>query len=294
MKVYPSEFEGGGLVNSAINKLPVELHIPGYNYCGPGTKLQQRLIRGDNGINGLDEACKEHDIAYSQNKNVQMRHEADKILAKKAMNRVRAGNASLGERIAALGVAGVMKAKVKLGMGLSSGAKKISGKCTVADLRKSTKFLQRALAILENCSQSIGNKQPTKNRKRKSKIATEKKQKIRESIQNAYEKEMQKKINERNLHEDQTFAEQMVAEEEEKNPKSLKRKFDFEPVGHEEEEEEEEDVIFQPNKKINLEDESLYNVAGDIVKSRGIKRRPDLPAVDDMDEMFSAKKQKFL
>jgi hypothetical protein len=34
---------GGGFVNSLINKLPFELHIPGYNFCGPGTKLEERL-----------------------------------------------------------------------------------------------------------------------------------------------------------------------------------------------------------------------------------------------------------
>lgn len=54
---------GGGLVDSILTKLPVELHIPGYQYCGPGTKLQKRLTRGDPGINPLDAACKEHDIA---------------------------------------------------------------------------------------------------------------------------------------------------------------------------------------------------------------------------------------
>jgi len=56
---------GGGLVHKLINTLPFEVHIPGYNFCGPGTNLQKRLERGDQGINPLDEACKEHDIAYS-------------------------------------------------------------------------------------------------------------------------------------------------------------------------------------------------------------------------------------
>ena len=60
---------GKGLVNSIINKLPVELHIPVYQYCGPGTKLKARLARGDPDINPLDAACKEHDIAYSKNRN---------------------------------------------------------------------------------------------------------------------------------------------------------------------------------------------------------------------------------
>lgn len=35
-----------------------------YNYCGPFTRLDKRLARGDKGINELDELCKQHDIAY--------------------------------------------------------------------------------------------------------------------------------------------------------------------------------------------------------------------------------------
>lgn len=52
------KIRGGGIVDSAINSLPFEMHIPGYQYCGPGTKLKKRLARGDPGINPLDKACK--------------------------------------------------------------------------------------------------------------------------------------------------------------------------------------------------------------------------------------------
>uniref|UniRef100_A0A6V7KM53 Phospholipase A2-like domain-containing protein n=1 Tax=Bracon brevicornis TaxID=1563983 RepID=A0A6V7KM53_9HYME len=109
---------GRGFVNSIINKLPVELHIPGYQYCGPGTKLAKRLARGDSGINPLDAACKEHDIAYSQNReNLEARHAADLILAEKAQNRISAKDSSLGEKAAAWAIAKTMKIKRKLGMG---------------------------------------------------------------------------------------------------------------------------------------------------------------------------------
>ena len=59
---------GSGLVNRIINRLPIELHIPGYQFCGPGTRLQKRLARGDEGINPLNAACREHDIVYSRRK----------------------------------------------------------------------------------------------------------------------------------------------------------------------------------------------------------------------------------
>lgn len=110
--------KGRGLLNNIINKLPVELHIPGYNYCGPGTKLAKRLERGDRGINPLDEACREHDIAYSKYQDVGNRNQADKELAQAAFKRVKAPDSGFGEKLAALGVGGVMKLKSKLGMGL--------------------------------------------------------------------------------------------------------------------------------------------------------------------------------
>jgi hypothetical protein len=47
-----------------LEKKNIEFHIPGYQFCGPGTKVFKRLKRGDKGINKLDEACKLHDIQY--------------------------------------------------------------------------------------------------------------------------------------------------------------------------------------------------------------------------------------
>ncbi|GBP18887.1 hypothetical protein EVAR_20418_1 [Eumeta japonica] len=78
---------GSGVLNNLIDNLPFELHIPGYNYCGPGTKLQKRLARGDKGINKLDEACKNHDIAYWLHKDITNRNLADSKLAEIAHNR---------------------------------------------------------------------------------------------------------------------------------------------------------------------------------------------------------------
>lgn len=110
--------QGGGLFNSLINKLPFELHLPGYQFCGPGTKLSRRLERGDQGINPLDKACKEHDIAYSQYKDIHNRHISDKILEDKAWERVKDKNSSTGEKINAWLVTTGMKTKRKLGLGI--------------------------------------------------------------------------------------------------------------------------------------------------------------------------------
>lgn len=115
---------GRGLVNTIINKLPFELHVPTYQYCGPGTHLEKRLKRNDPGINKLDQACKEHDIAYSNSKNIADRNQADRILAKSAWDRAKSSDASMAEKAVALGVAGIMKAKSKMGMGIKSRKKK--------------------------------------------------------------------------------------------------------------------------------------------------------------------------
>ena len=48
--------KGGSLLNKRINNLPVEMHLPGANFCGPGTKLKQRLnpdLTLKNGVNLL-------------------------------------------------------------------------------------------------------------------------------------------------------------------------------------------------------------------------------------------------
>ena len=47
------------------------------NYLGPGTRLKERLRRGDRGVNRLDELAKIHDIDYSKAKNLKDKWKAD-------------------------------------------------------------------------------------------------------------------------------------------------------------------------------------------------------------------------
>ena len=107
--------KGVGLLNSVINALPFELHVPGYQFCGPGTQLAKRLARGDRGVNPLDAACRQHDIAYSQSNELVNRHAADRDLDEEARKRITASDSTLGERLAAATVWAAMKAKTKLG-----------------------------------------------------------------------------------------------------------------------------------------------------------------------------------
>lgn len=38
---------GKDLLNTLINRLTFEAHIPGYKFCGLGTKLEKGLARGE-------------------------------------------------------------------------------------------------------------------------------------------------------------------------------------------------------------------------------------------------------
>ena len=41
-----------------------EFHLPGYNYCGPGTRVVTRITQGSRPINELDKGCQIHDVEY--------------------------------------------------------------------------------------------------------------------------------------------------------------------------------------------------------------------------------------
>nr|XP_015837760.1 PREDICTED: uncharacterized protein LOC107398395 [Tribolium castaneum] len=96
-------------LNSIINMLPMELHLHGYRFCGPGTRLSKKLDL--EGINELDNACKEHDIAYSESSDLDERSKADMVLERKAWERAIAKDASSCEKMSALVVTRLIKTK---------------------------------------------------------------------------------------------------------------------------------------------------------------------------------------
>jgi hypothetical protein len=117
---------GKGFLNFLINSLPVEAHVAGYQYCGPGTKLKKRLDRGDKGINPLDAACRDHDIVYATSKNLDDRHKADKVLENRAWERFKAKDTPRKEKLVAYAVTNAMKAKRKIGMGCKNKRKRVT------------------------------------------------------------------------------------------------------------------------------------------------------------------------
>ena len=54
----------------------MEVHIPGYNYCGPGTRDMTRMP-----VNALDSCCRTHDLVYAASSSTYARLRADKKLA---------------------------------------------------------------------------------------------------------------------------------------------------------------------------------------------------------------------
>ena len=65
---------GKGFINDTISNLPFEMHMPGRNLTGPGTKLNKRLNADitpkawSKPINRVDKAAYHHDICYVKNK----------------------------------------------------------------------------------------------------------------------------------------------------------------------------------------------------------------------------------
>lgn len=98
------------LIDRIIEKLP-EIHVSGYNYCGPNTDLFTRLRCDVPCVNKLDCACMEHDIAYVESIDLKSRCKADKLLIVKAFKRIYAKDSRIGERFIAMIVSGLIGMK---------------------------------------------------------------------------------------------------------------------------------------------------------------------------------------
>ena len=65
--------KGGSLFKKVINNLPVEMHLPGHNSTGPGTKLKKSLNpdltpkKWTKPFNRVDKTAYHHDICYLKN-----------------------------------------------------------------------------------------------------------------------------------------------------------------------------------------------------------------------------------
>ena len=98
-----SDAAGGSFLNTLVNKLPFEMHLPGHNFSGPGTKLYTRLNPDGTPkecsipINRGDNADHHHDLCYSKHDNTKTRNEVcDKTMLLELNGIV---NPTLGEKL---------------------------------------------------------------------------------------------------------------------------------------------------------------------------------------------------
>ena len=127
---------GGSILNKAVNALPLpEMHLRSavgseqvqngsfnntnkYSFCGPYTKLHKRIAEGYKGVNTLDRACLNHDIAYATHKDTNLRNKSDDVLAAQASQIVLDENTPEYEKRDAKLVNAIMAAKSRFGLGL--------------------------------------------------------------------------------------------------------------------------------------------------------------------------------
>ena len=114
--------KGGSLLNKAINNLPFEMHLPGHNFTGPGTKLNKRLNpdltpkKWSKPINRVDKAAYHHDVCYLKNDDTATRNAVcDKNMLKELKGIY---NPTLRERLDKSIVSKLIGTKVKFGMGV--------------------------------------------------------------------------------------------------------------------------------------------------------------------------------
>ena len=119
----PGKAVGGSILNKMINNLPVEMHLLGHNFTGPGTKLNKRLNADltpkewSKPINRIDKAAYHHDICYLKNNDTATRNN---VCDKNMLNEMKdIYNPTLRERMERGLVSTLIGTKKRFGWGIS-------------------------------------------------------------------------------------------------------------------------------------------------------------------------------
>ena len=122
-KAKPNIAKGGSILNKMINNLPVEMHLLGHNFTGPGTKLNKRLNADltpkewSKPINRIDKAAYHHDICYLKNNDTATRNNVcDKNMLQEMKDIY---NPTLRERMERGLVSTLIGTKKRFGWGIS-------------------------------------------------------------------------------------------------------------------------------------------------------------------------------
>lgn len=121
---------GGDLVSSLNSvtgkmklpwaKFPGEMHIPGMNFAGPGTNLDERLTstgafkEWSKPVDRVDNAAYHHDLAYQHFSDTATRNVADKIMLEQ-MDAIK--DPTIRERIERGIIKPIISTKAKFGLG---------------------------------------------------------------------------------------------------------------------------------------------------------------------------------
>ena len=132
-----SSKSGGDLVSSLNSvtsniklpwaKYPGEMHIPGMNFAGPGTRLDLRLTptgapKSDSmPVDRVDNAAFHHDLAYQHFQDTATRNVADRLMLDE-MKSIK--DPTLRERVERAVITPIINTKQKFGLGISGAGSK--------------------------------------------------------------------------------------------------------------------------------------------------------------------------
>jgi len=127
---FVAKSTGGDLVSSLNSitskiklpwaKFPGEMHIPGMNFAGPGTNLNERLTstgaykEWSKPVDRVDNAAYHHDLAYQHFTDTATRNVADKIMLEQ-MDAIK--DPTIRERIERGIIKPIISTKAKFGLG---------------------------------------------------------------------------------------------------------------------------------------------------------------------------------
>jgi len=124
-KFISASTSGKGFLNKAISSVQFEMHLPGHNFTGPGTKLNKRLNADltpkawSKPINRVDQAAYRYDICHVKNKDTKTGNE---VYDEEMLDEVDGiYNPTLRERIDRGIVRPIIGIKKRFGMGLKKG-----------------------------------------------------------------------------------------------------------------------------------------------------------------------------
>ena len=126
--------KGGSLLNKFINNLPVEMHLPGHNFTGPGTKLKKRLNpdltpkKWSKPVNRVDKAAYHHDVCYLKNDDTATRNAVCDKNMLKALKGIY--NPTIREKMERGLVSSLIGTKACFGWGADKKSPDISGRIT--------------------------------------------------------------------------------------------------------------------------------------------------------------------